>query len=182
MTTALEGSEWSAARPGHTLPPRKTRYTLYRMLGGLNGRKISPDPDSIPGPSSSLSVAIPTELPGPHLHFVPRLRMNGVIPVVPPVCHHGVYRDDFTFYYVLPILVNSRPALWMLSHKQFLMLLSKVVCLPYETSRKMVNWSTWFCFLWQFCRQQFCCFAPWYSSNRIDTFPQLTFRHHASSV
>jgi len=38
MTAALEGSEWSAARPGRTLPPGKTRYPLYRMLGGPQGR------------------------------------------------------------------------------------------------------------------------------------------------
>jgi hypothetical protein len=38
MTAALEGGEWSAARPGRTLPPGKTRYPLYRRLGGLQGR------------------------------------------------------------------------------------------------------------------------------------------------
>jgi len=32
MTAALEGGEWSAARPGRTLPPEKTRYPLYRRL------------------------------------------------------------------------------------------------------------------------------------------------------
>ena len=26
--------EWSAARPGRTLPPGKTRYPFYRRLGG----------------------------------------------------------------------------------------------------------------------------------------------------
>ena len=26
--------EWSATRPGCTLPPGKTRYSLYRRLGG----------------------------------------------------------------------------------------------------------------------------------------------------
>ena len=35
------------------------------LRAGLDGRKISPHPDSIPGPSSPFSVAIPTELPGP---------------------------------------------------------------------------------------------------------------------
>jgi hypothetical protein len=49
MTTALEGGEWSAARPGRTLPPGKTWYPLYRRLGGPQGRsgqvqKISPPP------------------------------------------------------------------------------------------------------------------------------------------
>ena len=49
MTTALEGGEGSASRPGHSLPPGKTQYPLYRRLGGPQGRprwvqKISPPP------------------------------------------------------------------------------------------------------------------------------------------
>ena len=44
---ALEGSDGTASRPGHSLPPGKTRYPLYRRLGGPQGRsgqvrKISP--------------------------------------------------------------------------------------------------------------------------------------------
>ena len=38
MTAALEGGEWSAARPGRTLPPGKTRNPFYRRLGELQGR------------------------------------------------------------------------------------------------------------------------------------------------
>jgi len=38
MTAALEEGEWSAARPGSTLPPRKTRYPFYRRLSGPQGR------------------------------------------------------------------------------------------------------------------------------------------------
>ena len=38
MTAALEGGEWSAARPGRTLHPGKTRYQFYRRLGGPQGR------------------------------------------------------------------------------------------------------------------------------------------------
>ena len=38
MTAALEGGEWSAARPGHTLPPVETLYPLYRRLGGPQGQ------------------------------------------------------------------------------------------------------------------------------------------------
>ena len=30
--------EWSAARPGRTLPPGKTRYLLYWRLGGPQGQ------------------------------------------------------------------------------------------------------------------------------------------------
>jgi len=41
--------EESASRPGRSLPPRKTRYPMYRRLGGTHGRsgqvrKISPPP------------------------------------------------------------------------------------------------------------------------------------------
>jgi len=39
MTAVLEGGEeWSAARPGRTLPPGKIRYPFYRRLGGPQGR------------------------------------------------------------------------------------------------------------------------------------------------
>jgi len=49
MTMALEGGEGSASRPGRSLSPGKTRYALYRRLGGAQGRsghvrKISPPP------------------------------------------------------------------------------------------------------------------------------------------
>jgi len=37
MTTALEGGEWPAARPGRTLLPGKTQYPFYRRLGGSQG-------------------------------------------------------------------------------------------------------------------------------------------------
>jgi len=40
MTAALEGGEWSAGRPGRNLPPGKTRYSLYRRLGGPQGHNI----------------------------------------------------------------------------------------------------------------------------------------------
>ena len=72
QTSAVEGVEGSASHPGSTLLPGKTRYPLYRRLGGPQGRsglvrKISPYRVSNPGPSSPQAVAIPTELPGPHL-------------------------------------------------------------------------------------------------------------------
>ena len=38
MTAALEEGEWSAARPGRTLPPGKTRYPFYSKLGGSKRR------------------------------------------------------------------------------------------------------------------------------------------------
>ena len=68
MTAALEGGECSAARPGRTLPPGKTRYPFYRRLGGPQGRSgrtenLVPHRDSIPDRPASSSLAIPTELP-----------------------------------------------------------------------------------------------------------------------
>ena len=38
MTAALEGGEWSSARPGRNLPPGKTRYPFYRRLRGPHVR------------------------------------------------------------------------------------------------------------------------------------------------
>jgi len=38
MTTALQVGEGSASRPGRSLLPGKTRYPLYRRLGGPQGR------------------------------------------------------------------------------------------------------------------------------------------------
>jgi len=38
MTTALEGVEGSASRPGRSLPSVNTRYPLYRRLGGPQDR------------------------------------------------------------------------------------------------------------------------------------------------
>ena len=47
LTSALEGGQESASRPRRNLPPGKTRYPLYRRLGGPQDRsgqvrKISP--------------------------------------------------------------------------------------------------------------------------------------------
>ena len=56
MTTALEGGEWSAAHPDLHYPrERPGTHCTGGWVGpraGLNGRKISPHRDSIPGPSS----------------------------------------------------------------------------------------------------------------------------------
>jgi len=68
MTAALEGSEWSAERPGRTLPPGKTRYPFYRGLGGPQGRSGRAEnlvPTGIRSRTVQPVVAIPTELPGP---------------------------------------------------------------------------------------------------------------------
>ena len=71
----IRSGERSASRPGSTLPPGKTWYQLYRRLGGPQGRsgrvrKISPNRDSKPGPSSPYAVAIITELPGFYYNYI----------------------------------------------------------------------------------------------------------------
>jgi len=38
MTATLERGEWSAARPGRTLPLGRTRYPFYGRMGGSQGR------------------------------------------------------------------------------------------------------------------------------------------------
>jgi len=52
MTAALEGGEWSATRPGRTLPPRKTgAHFTGGWVGpraGLAGGKSRSHRDSIP--------------------------------------------------------------------------------------------------------------------------------------
>jgi len=53
MTAALEGSEWSAARPGRTLPPGKDQVPILQEAGWApgpvwTGGKSRPHRDSIP--------------------------------------------------------------------------------------------------------------------------------------
>ena len=72
MTAALEGGEWSAARPGRTLPPGKTRVPILQEAGWApgpvwKGGKSRPYRDYIPDRPAPSSVAIPTELPGPYV-------------------------------------------------------------------------------------------------------------------
>jgi len=68
MTAALAGGERSAARPGRTLPPGKTRYPFgWAPWPVWTGGKSHPHRDSIPDRPARSSVAISTEPPGPHV-------------------------------------------------------------------------------------------------------------------
>ena len=69
MTAALEGGEWSAARPGRTLPTGKGPVPILQEAGWApgpvwTGGNSRPHRDSIPDGPARSSVAIPTELPG----------------------------------------------------------------------------------------------------------------------
>jgi len=75
MTAALEGGQWSAARPGRNLPLGKTPYPFYRSLGGPQGRSgraenLVPTGIRSPDRPARSSVTIPTELPGPHFNII----------------------------------------------------------------------------------------------------------------
>ena len=71
MTVALEDGEWSAARPGHTLPPGKDPVLIVQEAGWApgpvwTGGKSLPPRDSIPdrpAPSQSLyRLSYPTHI------------------------------------------------------------------------------------------------------------------------
>jgi hypothetical protein len=71
MTAALEEGEWSAARPGRTLPPGKDPVPIVQEAGWAAGQvwtggNSSPTGIQSPDLPARSSVAIPTELPGPH--------------------------------------------------------------------------------------------------------------------
>ena len=74
MTAALEGGEWSAARPGRTLPRERAGTHFTGRLGGPQGRSGRSE-NLVPTGIRSwtvqpVAVAIPTELPGPHSYFI----------------------------------------------------------------------------------------------------------------
>ena len=74
MTAALEGGEWSAARPGRNLPPGKDPVPNVQEAGWApgpvwTGGKSRPHRDSIPDRPARSSVAIATELPGPQIRI-----------------------------------------------------------------------------------------------------------------
>ena len=63
MTVALEGGEWSAARPGRTLPPQKKPGKHFTggwvcPRAGLDGWKISSPPGFDPRPSSPVAQSL----------------------------------------------------------------------------------------------------------------------------
>ena len=69
MTTALEGDEWSEARPGSPLPP-KDRVRIVQEAGWApgpvwTGGKSHPTRIRSPDRPARGSVVIASELPGP---------------------------------------------------------------------------------------------------------------------
>ena len=82
MTTALEGGQWSASRPGRTSPHgEKTRYPLYKRLGGPQCRSGRAENLASPGfdpRTVRLVVSRYTDwATGPTLKFNGSLQMAG---------------------------------------------------------------------------------------------------------
>ena len=85
LTTALEGDEGSASRPGRSLPPGNTRYQLYRSLGGSQARfgqvrKISPPPGFDPRTVQTVASRYTDWAPRPTNNTV-----NPPLPQIPPL-------------------------------------------------------------------------------------------------
>ena len=102
MTAALEGGEWSAARPGRTLPPGKTRYPFLQEAGWApgpiwTGGKSRPHRDSIPDRPARSSVAIPTELPGPQSSLTTYVKITTNRYCV----KGGLYINEITFVQII---------------------------------------------------------------------------------
>ena len=105
MTAALEGGEWSAARPGRTLPPlpsRKDPVPILQEAGWVWTSGISrPHRNSIPDRPARSSVAIPTELPGP------RIKINNLL-VISYVINVVVFIKVDTIYHLSKILPSNK--------------------------------------------------------------------------
>ena len=98
MTTALEGVRGQRHALAALYPREKAgTHCTGGWLGpraGLNGRKISPQRDSIPGPSSPYSVAIPTEL----------TCLNAcVVPLIIDKSKPNLYNMTLTYIYADPL-------------------------------------------------------------------------------
>ena len=119
MTTALEGGEGSASRPGRSLPPGKTLYPLYRRLGGTQGRsgrvrKISPtpgfDPRTIQPVASRYtdSATRPTQLKGLQDYFtkLSEIVTNGTFPNL--LHDAGIFSIKEHITYVTHVFLNKK--------------------------------------------------------------------------
>ena len=109
MTTELEGGEWSAARPGRTLPPGRTGYPLYRgwvgPMAGLDGGKSLPTGiRSLDRPAHSQSLyrlRYPSHKPGKYCSYFKvwiallQLKMPvGNKTIMPYCCVFWIHRTD----------------------------------------------------------------------------------------
>ena len=110
MTAALEGSEWSAARRGHTLAPEKTQYPFYRRVSGPQGR------------SGRAENLVPTGI-----------RSRTIQPVVIP------YTDWATFLFLLFIDINSMPHYIAILHALYNLSFSFTITFTFNNHKTTVE-------------------------------------------
>jgi hypothetical protein len=86
------------SRPGRSLPPRKTRYPLYRRLGGPHGRsgqvrKISPPPEFDPRTVQSRSQSL-YRLSYPAHYIITYVRKMFFSKIRAPSISHKWHREN----------------------------------------------------------------------------------------
>ena len=166
MTAALEEGEWSAACPGRTLPPGKDTVPILQEAGWdpgpvSTGGKSRPHRDSIPDRPARTSVAIPTELPGPHTHthththtyiyiYIYILKFHFILfPLIllfdHPIVHSSPFPPFVFFTLIYYIKTSSKPCHYLTrtGHKTQLILSSLVfqrVSLPLSAQLHKQQW------------------------------------------
>ena len=103
MTTALEGGEGSESRLGRSLPPGKTHYTLYKRLGGPQGRSgqvrnILPPPGFDSRTVHSVASRYTDYTTRPTVHYA-YLYLLYTVPA-------SMHSTDLSFLYMVPVSVH----------------------------------------------------------------------------
>ena len=116
--------EWSAARPGRTLPPGKTRYPFYRRLSGPQGRSWRAENLVPTGIRSRTVFSRYTDWATGPTHIAPNPSYSlaqsvTILTNLSVVCTYGhsilirlSYRPDrhlFKFFYVVPNSIKMAP-------------------------------------------------------------------------
>ena len=83
MTAALEEGEWSAGRPGRTLPPGKNRCPFYRRLDGPQGRSGRAENLVLTGIRSRSRLRVTTAVILQNWRGIPCVKLNQ-----PQLCSH----------------------------------------------------------------------------------------------
>ena len=125
---ALEGGEGSASRPGRSLPPGKTRYTLHRRLGWPQGRsahvrKISSPPGFDPRTVQLVASPYTDWATGPTFNpgggtWRKEINVKKVVGfrLASFQLWHNVFQNDINYKVADKSLVNTRAIVGLQSH------------------------------------------------------------------
>jgi len=117
MTTALEEGEGSASRPGCSLPPGKTWYSLYRRLGGPPGpiwtaaENLAPTGIRFPDRPARSQLLHWLSYPA-HLNDCNAFKMSGTACIV--MQHHIQENVDFHIQHFLTLDAGFQ--FWIIPH------------------------------------------------------------------